>query len=135
MKQLAIAAALAGALSSSAIAGTSVGVSIGINQPGMYGRINIGDMPPPAVVYTQPVVIAPAPVAIYQQPIYLYVPPAHQADWGRYCGRYAACGQPVYFVHESWVREQSQRGYREYDEHDARNEGRGRHVDHRHRDD
>ena len=24
-------------------------VSIGINQPGVYGRINIGDVPPPAL--------------------------------------------------------------------------------------
>ena len=28
-----------------AFAQTSVGVSIGINQPGVYGRINIGDVP------------------------------------------------------------------------------------------
>jgi hypothetical protein len=72
---------------------------------------------------------------MYQQPIYLYVPPAHQANWGRYCGRYAACRQPVYFVHEDWVREQAQRGYREYDVHNVRNEGRGRHGEHNHRDD
>jgi hypothetical protein len=135
VKRIAIAVTLASATLSCAFAGTNVGVSIGINQPGVYGRINIGDMPPPVVVYPQPVVIAPAPVAMYQQPIYLYVPPDHQANWGRYCGRYAACGQPVYFVHENWVREQAQRGYREYDEHDARHEGRGRRGDRKHRDD
>ena len=49
--------------------------------------------------------IAPPPVAVPRRPIYLYVPDAHQRDWGRYCGRYAACGQPVYFVRDSWVRE------------------------------
>lgn len=126
---------LAGATFPCAFAGTNVGVSIGINQPGVYGRINIGDMSPPAVVYTQPMVIAPAPIAVYQQPIYLYVPPVHQANWGRYCGRYAACGQPVYFVHETWVREQAQLGNRGYDELGARNEGRGRHGGYKHRDD
>jgi len=88
-----------------AFAQTSVGVSIGINQPGVYGRINIGDVPPPALVLPQPVLIAPPPVAVPRRPIYLYVPEAHQHDWRRYCGRYAACGQPVYFVRESYVRE------------------------------
>ena len=41
----------------SAVAQPSVGVSIGINQPGVYGRVNIGDVPPPALILPQPVVI------------------------------------------------------------------------------
>ena len=89
----------------SACAQTSVGVSIGINQPGVYGRIEIGNFPPPRVVYPQPVVIVPSPVAVYRQPIYLYVPPGHQKNWAKHCSRYNACGQPVYFVQEDWVRE------------------------------
>ncbi len=92
-----------------AMAATSVGVSIGINQPGVYGRIDIGGLPPPPVLLPQPVIIAPSPVAVVRQPVYLYVPPAHQAQWSRYCGRYAACGQPVYFVREDWVRERWER--------------------------
>jgi hypothetical protein len=44
-------------------------------------------------------------VAVYQQPIYLYVPVVHQQNWGQYCGRYNACGQPVHLVQERWVRE------------------------------
>jgi len=99
-------------------AATDIGVSIGINQPGVYGRIDIGNYPQPAVIYPQPVIIAPAPIAVHQRPIYLYVPPEHQRDWRRYCGRYAACGQPVYFVREEWVRDR----YRQEHEHD-----RGRH--------
>lgn len=86
-------------------AGPSVGVSIDISQPGVYGRIDIGNRPPPAIVYAQPVIVAPAPVAVVQQPIYLYVPPAQRVDWSRHCSAYAACGQPVYFVQETWVRE------------------------------
>lgn len=86
-------------------AGTSVGVSIGINEPGIYGRINIGDLPRPALVYPQPVVIVEPPVRYDRRPIYLYVPAPHQKDWRRYCGRYNACGQPVYFVQDQWVRE------------------------------
>lgn len=105
-----------------AFAQTSVGVSIGINQPGMYGRIDIGNYPQPVLVYPQPVIIQPSPVAVYQRPIYLYVPPAHQQDWRRYCSRYSACGQPVYFVREDWVRD---RWEREHDrDHDKRDWGR-----------
>ncbi len=97
---------------------TNVGVSIGIQQPGVYGRIDIGNYPRPMVVYPQPMVIAPSPVAVHQQPIYLYVPPGHQKNWAKHCYRYSACGQPVYFVQESWVREryEERQGY----------EGRGR---------
>ena len=94
----------AGAIGSAA-AQPSVGVSIGINQPGVYGRINIGDVPRPALVLPQPVLISPPRIAYERAPIYLYVPPTHQQNWGRYCGRYEACGQPVYFVRDTWVRE------------------------------
>ena len=89
----------------SAIAETNVGVSIGINQPGVYGRIDIGSFPQPAVVYSQPILIAPQPMVVRHQPAYLYVPPGHQKNWAKHCGRYGACAQPVYFVQESWVRE------------------------------
>ncbi len=116
-----------------AVAQTSVGVSIGINQPGVYGRINIGEIPRPALVLPQPVIIVPSRVAAERQPIYLYVPPVHQQDWGRHCGRYSACGQPVYFVQDQWVRERYQqehpgwdRGrHRGWDKRDGRGEGRG----------
>ncbi|KGM41627.1 hypothetical protein JY96_20400 [Aquabacterium sp. NJ1] len=103
MKKLLLAFATLAAVP--AFAQTSVGVSIGINQPGVYGRIDIGNYPQPALVYPQPMIIQPSPVAVYQRPIYLYVPPAHQRDWRRYCSRYSACGQPVYFVREDWVRD------------------------------
>jgi hypothetical protein len=111
------------------LAQPNVNVSIGgVIQPGVYGRIDIGNMPPPAVVYPQPVVIAPTPVAVYQRPIYLHVPPGHQKNWRKHCGRYGACGQPVYFVQERWVR----------DQYDARRGGghrgdRGGHRGHGHR--
>jgi hypothetical protein len=88
-----------------ALAETSVGVSVGINQPGVYGRIDIGNYPQPAVVYRQPILIAPQPAVLIPQPVYLYVPPGHRQNWNRYCGQYGACGQPVYFVQERWVRE------------------------------
>jgi len=103
MKKIALAVALLAA--GFAQAETQVGVSIGINQPGVYGRIDIGRYPQPMLVYPQPMIIAPSPVAVYQRPVYLYVPPGHQKNWSRYCGQYRACGQPVYFVREDWVRD------------------------------
>jgi hypothetical protein len=104
MKRI-IALALAASATGAALAQPSIGVSIGINQPGVYGRIDIGDIPRPALVYAQPMIIAPPPVVLDRRPIYLYVPAPHQQDWRRYCGRYNACGQPVYFVQDRWVRE------------------------------
>ncbi|MEO6660930.1 MAG: hypothetical protein ABIN44_11595 [Burkholderiaceae bacterium] len=104
---------------------TNVGVSVSITQPGVYGRIEIGNVPPP-VVYAQPVIIAPAPVVVHQQPLYLYVPPGHQKHWAKHCARYNACGQPVYFVQESWVRER----YGERHGHDHEN-GKGKREKHK----
>jgi hypothetical protein len=89
----------------SAGAQPSVGVSIGINQPGVYGRIDIGNLAPPPLVYAQPIIIARPRVVDRQEPVYLYAPPGHQKNWAKHCARYSACGQPVYFVQERWVRE------------------------------
>jgi hypothetical protein len=82
---------------------TDVGVSIAISQPGVYGRIDIGRFPHPAVVVPRPVIIAPPPVMAFPpQPVYLWVPPGHQKKWAKHCGRYSACGVPVYFVRDDW---------------------------------
>jgi hypothetical protein len=106
MKCLAVLVMMGSAcLAGQADAQTNVGVSIGINQPGVYGRIDIGNYPQPVVVNPQPVIIAQPVVVAPRQPIYLYVPPGHQKHWGQHCARYNACGQPVYFVQEQWVRE------------------------------
>jgi len=127
MKRLAFLT-LAAAAVLPAHAETSVGISIGINAPGQYGRIDINNYPQPQLVYPQPIVYAPSRVAVYQRPIYLYVPQVQQASWGRYCGRYSACGQPVYFVQETWVRDEYRRA------HDNRN-GRKGYNNSGHRDD
>ena len=136
MKLLTIFAATACALGP-AFAQTNVGVSIGINQPGVYGRINIGNSPPPAVAYTQPVVVTPSPVAVYHQPIYIYVPVVQQQNWASYCQRYGACGQPVYFVKETWVRERHHRDHDDDDDDDDddRDHGGNKRKRHKHKDD
>jgi uncharacterized protein YcfJ len=79
-----------------------VGVSVSVGQPGFYGRIDIGNLPPPRVMYAQPIVVAPAPVGVVRPPIYLRVPPGHARHWANHCRQYNACGQPVYFVQDSW---------------------------------
>jgi hypothetical protein len=84
----------------SAYAGdVNIGVSVsGQIQPGVYGRIDIGNTPPPPVIYAQPILIAPPPQHVRLAPLYLNVPPGHARKWDKHCHRYNACGQPVYFV-------------------------------------
>lgn len=86
------------AVAAASSAQTSVSISVG--APGFYGAIDIGDAPPPALVYQQPVAIQP--VAVGVAPLYLYVPPDQYASWGSYCGYYNACNRPVYFVQRGW---------------------------------
>lgn len=126
LSRAALAAALPTLLAAPVYAQVGVGVSVSINQPGVYGRIDIGNLPPPPVVLPQPVVIAPTPVAVVQRPVYLYVPPGHQKNWGKHCGRYAACGQPVYFVQEAWVHERWDRYERDHPSHGKAGKGHGK---------
>ena len=71
--------------------------------------------------------IAPPVRYVQQQPLYLYVPPGHQKNWRKFCGRYNACGQPVYFVKEQWVRER----YNERQRYERDHRGRDDHGDNR----
>lgn len=64
--------------------------------PGVYGQVNIGNSPAPALMYAQP--MWGGPVVPQVQPIYMWVPPGHSRNWRRYCGQYHACGKPVYFL-------------------------------------
>jgi len=91
-----------------------VGVSISIGQPGFYGRLDIGDYPypQPRLIYSRPTVIYPA-VGVVYEPLYLRVPPGHYKNWKRYCGRYEACGHPVYFVQDRWYEREYVPVYRE----------------------
>jgi hypothetical protein len=100
MNRLLIAAALAAATVPALAA--DVGVSVHVGQPGFYGRIDIGNFPPPRLLYPEPVIIQPVRVGVVRQPIYLHVPPGHAKDWRKHCRKYNACGQPVYFVQEDW---------------------------------
>ena len=134
-----IAAATLMAASATASA-SDVGVSVSVNQPGLYGRIDIGNAPQPALVYQQPMVIAPPPVAVVQQPLYLHVPPGHAKHWAKHCAEYNACGQPVYFVQEGWYQNvyaarQAPRYERDDDEDGDRGHGHGKGRGHHKHDD
>ncbi len=100
MKRFLIGVALA-TLVSSALA-ADVGVSVSIGQPGFYGRIDIGNVPQPQLIYATPVIIQTVPVGVVRQPIYLRVPPGHEKKWSKHCRKYNACGRPVYFVQQDW---------------------------------
>lgn len=80
-----------------------MGVSIQFSQPGMYGRVDLGQYPQPQVVMAQPVLVAPPPPASRPpEPVYLWVPPGHRKHWEKHCHEYHACGHPVYFVDDAW---------------------------------
>jgi hypothetical protein len=134
LKLLCAAAALS--FIGAASAQTSVGVSVSVQQPGVYGRIDIGNAPPPPVVYAQPVIIARPAVVVPAQPLYLYVPPGHQKKWAKHCHSYNACGQPVYFVKESWVREryEEDRRHHHHDDDHGHGKGNGKGKGHKHKD-
>lgn len=103
MKRFLFAAVLAAAAVPALAA--DVGVSVSVGQPGFYGRIDIGNAPRPVLVYPEPIIVQPAPIAMVRQPIYLHVPPGQAKNWAKYCHRYSACGQPVYFVQDRWYRD------------------------------
>ncbi len=125
MKLRLLAALLLAAAIVPATAQTSVSVQIG--QPGFYGRINIGDYPPPQLIYAQPVIIERQ--RFEAQPIYLRVPPGHMKNWRKHCAAYNACGQRVLFVRDEWYSNTYVPRYREEQARGHGDRGRG-HDDH-----
>jgi hypothetical protein len=118
-------------------AGAAPSVNVIVNgevAPGVYGRVEIGNAPPPPVFYPRPVtIVRPAPRVVVAPPIYLHVPPGHARNWRKHCRRYDACGRPVYFVRSP----EYETGYRRDDREDDRRQphgrghGRGHGPDHR----
>ncbi|MBK7648089.1 MAG: hypothetical protein IPJ12_13250 [Betaproteobacteria bacterium] len=110
MKRFLIAATLAAAaLSASVPAAAQVSVSIG--QPGFYGRLDIGGFPAPPLLFPQPMMIERVPVG--RPPLYLRVPPGHSRNWRKYCHRYNACGERVFFVQDNWYQQEYAPRYQE----------------------
>jgi hypothetical protein len=99
------ALAICGACLSSGALAADVGVSIQFSQPGVFGRVDIGQYPQPQVIVPQPVMIErPAPEMPPPEPVYLWVPLDHRKHWEKHCHEYHACGQPVYFVNHDWYK-------------------------------
>jgi len=103
------AAALGAPLTASA--GPDVGVSITVAQPGVYGRIDLGAHPRPALVSPQAVIVVPqrTSVRVPPQPVPVWVPDGHRRHWARHCAQYGACGVPVVFVQDRWARDHLRR--------------------------
>lgn len=136
LKNLVIGATLA-VLGSAALA-TDVGLAVTLGEPGFYGRIVLGNAPPPRVIYTAPMVIYQQPMTVVRSPIYLRVPYGHEKHWGKHCRQYNACGQPVYFVQNDWYQQAyapryrtEHRNYRDRDDRYDRDDRDDRDDDHR----
>lgn len=132
MNKLIVATLIAAAAATVPARAADINVAVTIGQPGYYGRIEIGNYPPPIVINQQPIIIQSSPVYA-TQPLYLRVPPGHQKKWAKHCARYSACGQPVYFVQDRWYNEvyapryRSERGHDDHERYDREGRGRGKH--------
>lgn len=128
MKKLLAALVLTSA-AAAAPAFADVGVSIRVGEPGFYGQLDLGGYGAPRLINSRPVVV----VHRYRNPspLYLRVPPGHQRNWNKYCGRYDACYRPVYFVRDEWYRDVYAPRYRRVHEHDWRDDRRGNGRDER----
>lgn len=109
MNRFLISAALVIAITPALAA--DVGVSVSIGQPGFYGRLDVGDYPPPLLIYQQPRYVQRS--AVEREPIYLRVPPGHAKNWRKHCYKYDACGERVYFVRDSWYQREYVPRYQE----------------------
>ena len=119
MKKMIIAALMV-----TATAGAVAQISIPLGNSGYYGRIDLGNLGAPPVIYQEPMLVERPrnyrPVA----PTYLRVPPGHAKKWSKHCAAYDACNRPVYFVQDSWYnntyapqyrRTHADRDYRDFD--------------------
>ena len=90
------------AVTSTSALATSVGVSVTVGDPGYHGRIDITNFPPPQLLFPEPVIVEVVSPGVVSQPVYVHVPATEAKQWRKYCKKYKACGQPVYFVQETW---------------------------------
>ncbi len=130
MKHLVFAAALAAAaLAVTAPVSAQVGLSINVGEPNFYGRIDLGDAPPPRLIYRRPVVVEGEVGG--RDPVYLHVRPGYERNWRRHCGEYGACGQPVLFVRDDWYRTRYVPHYRSHRDNYEHGDHRDGNRDHR----
>jgi len=126
MKRFLFAAALIAVVAPALAADVAISVSVG--QPGFYGQIDVGDYPPPRVLYRRPIVVEQ--VEVIRPPVYMRVPPGHARNWRKHCREYNACGERVYFVQSGWYNREYVPRYQERhgeyrDEHPGKHPGKG----------
>ncbi len=90
------------ALLATAAAGAVAQISIPLGNSGYYGRIDLGNLGAPPVIYQQPMLVQRPHDYRPMAPTYLRVPPGHAKKWSKHCAAYGACNRPVYFVQDSW---------------------------------
>jgi hypothetical protein len=101
-----------------------------IGQPDYYGRLDFNIYPHPKVINRHPVAIER--VSKDRPPVYLRVPAGQTKHWRRYCRKYNACGERVFFVRDNWYNREYVPWYQEHyrDRRDAHaNEHRDDHHD------
>ena len=111
MKRFLIVASLFSTTIMTTASAADVAVSVSIGEPGFYGQLNIGGYPQPQVIYEQPKMVQSVPMN--RPPIYLRVPQDQAKHWKRYCARYNACGERVYFVKDDWYNREYAPRYQE----------------------
>ena len=122
MKRILIAAIISAAFATPPALAANVGISVSVGQPGFYGQIDIGNYSPPQLIYRQPIIIERG--MMQRPPVYLRVPRGHARNWRRYCQRYNACDEQVYFVQDGWYqREYVPRYQQQRRDHDEQKEG------------
>lgn len=115
-------------------------IDIPLGSSSYFGRIDLGNLSRPPVIYQEPIFAQRPDNYRTVQPQYLRVPPGHAKKWSKHCSRYNACGQPVYFVQDSWYqntyapslrkthggghKDKSDRGYQSSERNDSRNDYR-----------
>jgi hypothetical protein len=99
-------------------------------KPGVYGQVQIGNSPRPAVVYDSPRVVVVDKRYAREEPIYLHVPPGHAKHWDKHCREYNACERRVYFVRSEEYEPEYQREHEHHEDHDHdHGKGHGKHND------
>lgn len=112
MNRFLLAAALVAATFTPPALAADVGVSISLGHPNFYGRLDLGDFPPPQVIIPRPIIIERG-VHVDRPPVYLRVPKNHRKNWKKYCRKYNACGEQVIFVRDDWYRREYVPRYQE----------------------
>ena len=94
---MAIVAAMAVSPAFSADVGALGGLSY-------YGQIDIRPALKPKIIFPEPVLVRQVDVVTPGEPVYMRVPSDHAKDWRKYCQKYNACDQRVFFVDDKWYR-------------------------------